>query len=523
MKKNITSFILGFAVLTSGFSQTRYVDEVFSSVDVTTDIVYAQNFSVLAGTPIPTGMAGTPIPALAFDLYEPTGDTETSRPLIIHLHTGTFAPVVHNGNPTGLRQDFATDAFCKGYAKRGYVVANLEYRLGWNPNMPTEPERAADLMKAVYRAIQDTKAAVRFFRKDFETNSNSYGIDTSRIILSGQGSGGWVALGYATVDKLAEIQLPKFLDGSGVPLIDTAVLGDWNGVGGSPSLNMPNSPGYSNDVHMVCSMGGGLGDLSWLEAGDVPIAAVHGPLDAVAIYTTGNVSAGGVNVTTDISGAHDVVKKANMLGNNDPILEHYDAYTLAAKSASNALVAANATDWGGTAITETVNNVFPFITGNPGEGSPWDYWDSTFLVTQVAPAVGLTAAEGQAAHASGLQTNPDMSYGKALAYIDSTLSYFCPRIVNATMLPGNTTEIIEANTISDVSVFPNPSSGNLVFSSNSGNIESIKFHNAVGQLTKAFNPNASIFNIENVNMPTGIYLVEIICKGNSIVQKIVIE
>ena len=150
MKKNITSFILGIAVLTSGFSQTRYVDEVFGSVDVTTDVVYGQNFSVLAGTPIPTGMAGTPIPALAFDFYEPTGDTETERPLIIHLHTGTFAPIVHNGNPTGMRQDFATNAFCDAYAKRGYVVANLEYRLGWNPNLPTEPERAAELMNAVY-------------------------------------------------------------------------------------------------------------------------------------------------------------------------------------------------------------------------------------------------------------------------------------------------------------------------------------------------------------------------------------
>ena len=52
MKKNITSFILGIAVITSGFSQTRYVDEVFGSVDVTTDVVYGQNFSVLAGTPI---------------------------------------------------------------------------------------------------------------------------------------------------------------------------------------------------------------------------------------------------------------------------------------------------------------------------------------------------------------------------------------------------------------------------------------------------------------------------------------
>ena len=66
-------------------------------------------------------------------------------------------------------------------------------------------------MKAVYRAIQDTKGAVRFFRRDYE-NGNTYGIDTSRIILSGQGSGGWIALGYATVDKYAEITLPKFLD-----------------------------------------------------------------------------------------------------------------------------------------------------------------------------------------------------------------------------------------------------------------------------------------------------------------------
>ena len=83
--------------------------------------------------------------------------------------------------------------------------------------------------------------------------------------------------------------------------------------------------------------------------------------------------------------------------------------------------------------------------------------------------------------------------------------------------------IRDRNTISDVSVFPNPSSGNLVFSSKSGNIESIKFHNAVGQLTKAFNPNSTVFNVENINLPTGIYLVEITSKGNSIVQKIVIE
>ena len=39
-----------------------------------------------------------------------------------------------------------------------------------------------------------------------------HGIDTSRIIIVGQGTGGWIATCLNSVDKLSEIQLPKFLD-----------------------------------------------------------------------------------------------------------------------------------------------------------------------------------------------------------------------------------------------------------------------------------------------------------------------
>ena len=237
MKKIILPFIFSLTMISGAFSQERYIDEVFANFTVDSSIVYSTNLSVLAasqGFPyVPTGSNG--IPALAFDLYEPAGDTIAERPLIIMLHTGTFAPIIYNGNPTGMRDDFATSRICQSYAKRGYAVANLEYRLGWNPALPTQAERAASLMKAVYRAIQDTKSAVRYFRKDY-ANGNQWGIDTSRIILCGQGSGGWVALGYATVDKLAEIQLPKFLDltipANPVALIDTTVIGDWDGIGG---------------------------------------------------------------------------------------------------------------------------------------------------------------------------------------------------------------------------------------------------------------------------------------------------
>jgi hypothetical protein len=442
MKKILLPIIFSCISITTLIAQERYVDEVFTNFTQENNVLYSTNYSVIAasqGIPyVPTG-ASPQVPPLNFDLYEPAGDTVAERPLVIMLHTGTFLPIIYNGNATGMRNDVATTNICKSYAKRGYVVANLEYRLGWNPTAATQADRAASLMKAVYRAIQDTKSAVRFFRKDY-ANGNQYGIDTSRIILCGQGSGGWVALGYATVDKLAEIQLPKFLDANAVPLIDTAVIGDWDGIGGI--YNMESNLGYSNDIHMVCSMGGGMGDLSWLEAGDVPMCAVHCPTDPVATYTTGDVSIASIGlVTTDISGSYDVMKKANLLGNN-AILNVTNActdpYTTAAAAASanaQGMTIANATDTVNQIVGAPVDNVFPFITVNPYEASPWDFWDSTMTVN-IAQAMGLPAAQGTAAHNSNIAQNPDMSYSKSMAYIDSTLDYFCRRIVRATNLNG---------------------------------------------------------------------------------------
>jgi hypothetical protein len=442
MKKILLPIIFSCISITTLIAQERYVDEVFTNFTQQNNVLYSQNYSVIAasqGIPyVPTG-ASPQVPALNFDLYEPAGDTVAERPLVIMLHTGTFLPIIYNGNPTGMRNDVATTNICKSYAKRGYVVANLEYRLGWNPTAATQADRAASLMKAVYRAIQDTKSAVRFFRKDY-ANGNQYGIDTSRIILCGQGSGGWIALGYATVDKLAEIQLPKFLDANAIPLIDTAVIGDWDGIGGI--YNMESNLGYSNDIHMVCSMGGGMGDLSWLEAGDVPMCAVHCPTDPVATYTTGDVSIASIGlVTTDISGSYDVMKKANLLGNN-AILNVTntctDPYTTAAAAASanaQGMAIANATLPENQTVGAPVDNVFPFITVNPYEASPWDFWDSTTTVN-IALAMGLPAAQGTAAHNSNIAQNPDMSYSKSMAYIDSTLDYFCRRIVRVTNLNG---------------------------------------------------------------------------------------
>ncbi len=531
MKKRLLPFIFSSVIFGSVFSQQeRYIDEVFTNITVDSNNVYSTNLSVIAasaGFPyVPTG-AIPQAPALVFDLYEPAGDTLEERPLIIMLHTGTFLPIIYNGNPTGSRFDFATSQICQSYAKRGYAVANLEYRLGWNPMAPTQADRAASLMKAVYRAIQDTKSAVRFFRKDYE-NGNQWGIDTSRIILCGQGSGGWIALGYATVDKLSEIQLPKFLDANAMPLIDTAVVGDWDGYGGNstPGVgNMESNLGYSNDIHMVCSMGGGMGDLIWLEAGDVPMCAVHCPTDPVATYTTGDVAIASIGVvTTDISGSYDVMKKANLLGNNlilDPVNASNDPYTLAASAAS--ATAVGMSDIGGTVIGAAVDNVFPFITGNPFEASPWDFWDSTTTVN-IALAMGLPAAQGTAAHNSSIAQNPDMSMAKSMSYIDSTLGYFCRRIVRATNLDGQADVIELANLESSVQLFPNPASQNITIVSENGIINSIKMYTTAGKLVKEeTNLSSNQVQLNILNLIEGLYLCSIEVNGQNITKRLIIQ
>ncbi|MFM2136280.1 MAG: hypothetical protein RL021_1680, partial [Bacteroidota bacterium] len=75
----------------------RYLTEVFSNVQVTPSVVYGQNKEVLTGAPV--------MKNLTMDIYEPAGDAQAVRPLIIYLHTGSFLPPVINSNPTGSRFD----------------------------------------------------------------------------------------------------------------------------------------------------------------------------------------------------------------------------------------------------------------------------------------------------------------------------------------------------------------------------------------------------------------------------------
>ena len=185
-------------------SAQRYLTEVFPSATVETNVQYGTNFSVLTGTPVSQ--------PLVMDLYTPAGDTETDRPVIVYLHTGSFLPRYVNQLATGDKTDSATVEMCKRFARKGYVVAAIAYRQGWNPASPEEEVRKETIIRAVYRALQDSKTAVRYFRKSIAEDSNPYGINGTQVVIGGQGSGGYAALAYATLQDASEIQLLKFFN-----------------------------------------------------------------------------------------------------------------------------------------------------------------------------------------------------------------------------------------------------------------------------------------------------------------------
>lgn len=252
----------------------RYVSEVFTNaqVVVTPDNIYGTNIDFLTsslGSPnVPADVVtlqtavttGSEIPAAYFDpsdgstalkvtnvrydVYQPDQalDTETARPVLLYLHTGNALPPPLNGSPNGRRTDSTAVEVCKRMARRGYVAVSMSYRLGWNPLAATEQERRGQLLNALYRALHDVRQCVRSLKAD-AADGNPLAIDPDKIVVLGEGTGGYIALANATLDESAELFIEKFRPNPfnpDVSYIDTTMVGNLNGFGGNLTLYRPN-------------------------------------------------------------------------------------------------------------------------------------------------------------------------------------------------------------------------------------------------------------------------------------------
>ena len=103
--------------------------------------------------------------SLLVDIYEPEGDDNELRPLIIMAHGGFFIGGDNNGaDVVPLSQDLT---------RMGYVVGSISYRLGIDNFLDVSNA----LIRSVWRGYHDGKAAVRYFRKTVEEDGNPWGID----------------------------------------------------------------------------------------------------------------------------------------------------------------------------------------------------------------------------------------------------------------------------------------------------------------------------------------------------------
>jgi para-nitrobenzyl esterase len=252
----------------------RYTS-TYDNVSVSEGHVYGNNIDALG---IDT--------ELDFDFYEAVDNGETDRPLIIIAHGGFFL--------AGSNDGLDVVPMCEDFARMGYAVASISYRLGIANLLDLENE----LIKAVWRAVHDGRAAVRYFRKSVEEDGNPWGIDPERIFMGGVSAGGFLALHHAYVD--ADGEIPSNID-------QTAP-----GMGGGLEGESGN-PGHSSQVAGIFNVSGALKDASWMQAGDENLVSIHGTADGTVPYGTGSVNLMGFPVT-DVDGSATLHEQAEDIG-----------------------------------------------------------------------------------------------------------------------------------------------------------------------------------------------------------------
>ena len=251
MQRIIIVITFLFSLTVSNAQNIRYLNPVFASSTKTANVIYANAPSI---TTVYVSESFTSNINLKMDIFQPTGDTLTKRPLIMMIHSGAFI------NGTKDNQDM--QALCDSFARRGYVTCSIDYRLNFNPFSSSSAERA------VYRGLQDAAAAIRFLKAQRLT----YKIDTNYIFPWGSSAGGFTALNLA------------YLNDSERPASTFT----------SPDLKCINCVGntypHTCKVQAIVNCWGAVGNTNWINASNnnVPAILFHGDQDGTVPYNVGN-------------------------------------------------------------------------------------------------------------------------------------------------------------------------------------------------------------------------------------------
>jgi len=268
--KKFTLILLFILLFLASYSQFRYVNSIFNKADTLKNIEYAQadflnnKIGLLADYNIHDGENRTETRPLYMDIFMPHGDTVTKRPAIIFAHSGAFL--------IGSRKADDMVAMCDSFARRGFVTATIDYRMGMGStvsrflgiivNIKIEDQNG---YRAGYRAAQDARAAIRFLKY----NADIYGIDTTKIFFTGSSAGGILGLYNIYTDKTDEFNDAVFEEPS---------LGSIDKVG---------IQGYGSKANAIVSMWGAVQNPDVIENEATPVLLIHGTDDKIVPFKKG--------------------------------------------------------------------------------------------------------------------------------------------------------------------------------------------------------------------------------------------
>lgn len=502
------TFLIVFFITVLGVkshAQTRYLEQVFDEVTVSNPVPVASNYTIMPWifAALQQLQGHTQRQPLVAQFYTPKGDTATNRPLVIYLHTGNFMPYEINGACGGTMRDSSNVAIATRLAKMGYVVAVVNYRQGWNPLHPQELVRRFFLINAAYRGVQDVSTYVRYFRYSVEKGQNVHGIDPDKIVVWGQGTGGYLSLASAYLKSYPEIfntdDPAKFIlptPAGNVPMVLepyngnitgtsdlTKVDATYNALTTLPigdTLSVPNHLGYSSDFALAVNMGGALGDSSWLNQMEIPLISFHVPSDNFAPCETDVLNVPtitGPQPVVEVSGSCDVQARIDRLGNN-AIFE----------SIPN-------NKWNPYSSTSRLG-FYAFNNTPDDSSSPWEWANASTPKPTTDP------------NTTGCNTDK----ASALSYIDTIMTFYAPRACFALGLSECVNKVatkdIDDATV-NLTISPNPATTDLTISVGAENpIRSYSIYDISGKnIRLAKDVNATNVNVKRDGLSDGMYII----------------
>gem|GEM_PF-308277 len=242
----------------------RYQKEIFSNIEVKSDQIYGKakglwTRSPYSDDPYITTLSKGLIKSfkdpemldLKLDIYYPKADVFKSRPLVMLIHGGAFY--------IGSKESACEQTLASSLAKCGYLVASIDYRLGFKLT-PSEIELSA------YRAVQDAHAALRFLSH----NAKGLGIDPNQVYVGGTSAGAVASLNVAFMNN--DERPARILAES-----KSGVLANIEDSG--------NKYKETFEIKAVANLWGAVADLNILDSDEkISVLSIHGTADEVVPF-----------------------------------------------------------------------------------------------------------------------------------------------------------------------------------------------------------------------------------------------